>query len=182
MNNEYIVDLIRYSSFILGGGILNNYICDVKALTDYRELQKMQLSSIQTITFFHNCNNFSNSFFYEQKIFPATFLEILCSFVCSVRGPQWLKLTAQVTMLLVFLCTVNPKMLVFSKHKKTYIWNKIFFINKLIRVMNLHIDCIVGVKNIPNIYYRLLWLLAVSLLAVSLFEAEKYIKKSHTKS
>ena len=48
--------------------------------------------------------------------------------------------------------------------------------------MNLHIDCIVGVKNIPNIYYRLLWLLAVSLLAVSLFEAEKYIKKSHTKS
>ena len=46
----------------------------VKALTDYRELQKMQLSSIQTITFFFiTATVFPTVFFYEQKIFPATF-------------------------------------------------------------------------------------------------------------
>ena len=61
----------------------------VQALKHYnRNCKKMQLSSnsIHSSTFFHNCNNFSNSFLYGQQFFQRFLYENLCSFSCSVKA------------------------------------------------------------------------------------------------
>ena len=47
------------------------------------KLQRMQLSSIHT-TFFHNCNDFFNSFIYWKRLLQQFLQENLCSFVCIV--------------------------------------------------------------------------------------------------
>ena len=50
----------------------------VKALAYYtRNCNKMQLSSIHTTPFFHNCNNFLNGFIYGQNFFRKIF-PVLC--------------------------------------------------------------------------------------------------------
>ena len=43
--------------------------------TPHTKLQKMQLSTIRTTTFFHNCNGFFISFFYVQRFSHRLFLE-----------------------------------------------------------------------------------------------------------
>ena len=55
--------------------------------TLHTKLQKMQLSFIHTTTFYHNCNDFFNSFLYGQQFLQRFFQKDLCENLCSVRGP-----------------------------------------------------------------------------------------------
>ena len=59
----------------------------------------MQLSSQHNTTFFHNWNNFSNSFYIWATILQQFFQKNLCSFACSV----WVPLVAKAIDL------ANPK-------------------------------------------------------------------------
>ena len=71
--------------------------------TLHTKLQKMQLSSIHTTTFCHNCNDFFNSFIYGQR-FSRLFEKNLCSFVCRCKGPNFGKWNwTEVTNTMFFL-------------------------------------------------------------------------------
>ena len=61
------------------------------------KLQKKSLSSIHTTTFFHNCNDFFNSFIYGQRFLQRFFQKNLCENLCSVRGPLEMEI-AQMTL------------------------------------------------------------------------------------
>ena len=54
--------------------------------TLHTQLQKMCSYlpyTLHTTTFFHNCNDFFNSFLYEQQFSHQIFEKNLCSFVCG---------------------------------------------------------------------------------------------------
>ena len=59
--------------------------------TLHMKLRKMQLSALHTKIFFNNCNDFFNSFLYEQRFCHRLFQKNLCSFVCSVYCVRALK-------------------------------------------------------------------------------------------
>ena len=58
--------------------------------TLHTKLQKEQLCSIHTTTYFHNCNDFSTVFFYMSNDFLSDlFLRKIFAVLCKVyKGPQ----------------------------------------------------------------------------------------------